>query len=259
MSKPLRKNNLRSILSEKAGLWRSLLIYHAIPFRRRRITNFYRMLIKPGDLCFDIGAHVGNRLGPWTALGARVVAVEPQPQLMGYLKRQFGGDPRITLLESALGEKPGTAEMYVSTRNPTVTSLSRAWIRQVKQDPSFSQVKWDRKLVVNVTTLDALIEQYGLPALVKIDVEGYELQVLKGLTYPVAALSFEFIPAAVALAEACILETARIGTYAFNYSTGEKYQLGSPEWLGAETMIELLHDELKRGRSGDIYARLVST
>ena len=257
MSKPLRKSNLRSRLSETVGLWRSLLIYHAIPFRRRRIINFYRTLIKPGDLCFDIGAHVGNRLGPWTTLGARVVAVEPQPQLMSYLKRQFGRNPNITLIESAIGEKPGTANMYVSTRNPTVTSLSPAWIRQVKQDPSFSQVNWDRELVVHVTTLDALIKQFGLPTLCKIDVEGYELQVLKGLTHPVPALSFEFIPAAVSLAEECILETVRIGTYAFNWSIGEKYQLGSRVWLGAETMIKLLHDELKRGRSGDIYARLV--
>lgn len=253
-----QKGQLRARLSEIIGLWRSLLIYYGIPFRQRRITRFYSQFIAPGDLCFDIGAHVGNRFRPWTSLGAQVLAVEPQPQLMNFLKRRFGNDPAIILIEQAVGASPGTASMHVSALNPTVTSLSSFWIREVRQDPSFSRVRWDRQLEVAVTTLDALIKQYSMPTLCKIDVEGYELQVLQGLSSPIRAVSFEYVPAAVSLAEECILELARIGDYGFNWSTGENYQLGSESWLRAKAMIDLLHGELSDGRSGDIYARLRS-
>ena len=67
--------NIRTRFARGAGLLRSVLMYHGIPFRRRRLTQFYAQFIQPGDLCFDIGAHVGSRLRAWTPLGARIVAV----------------------------------------------------------------------------------------------------------------------------------------------------------------------------------------
>ena len=241
------------------GLWRSLLIYHGIPFRKRRLARFYQQFIPSGALCFDIGSHVGNRVAAWSALGARVIAVEPQPFFMRYLQTRYGNRNDITLIQKAVGERPGHATMFISTRTPTVTSLSRSWIREVQRDKTFRNVKWDKKLDVEITTLDQLILDHGLPSLCKIDVEGYEHQVLQGLSYPISTISFEYIPAAITLAQDCILELQSLGNYQFNWSMGENYQLESEAWLSSKAMLEVLSNSLCNGRSGDIYAHLAAT
>jgi len=246
---------LRLKLNQYLGLWRSLLIYHGIPFRNRRLAKFYRPFIQPGDICFDIGSHVGNRLTAWTKLGARVVALEPQPQLMSFLERWFGNRPDVILLQEAAGATIGEAQMFVSSKIPTVTSLSQTWINKVRQERPFSRIEWDQEITVKVTTLDQLIQDYGYPSFCKIDVEGYELQVLQGLSYPIPALSFEFIPATMTMAHDCIGEINRIGQYRFNWSVGESHRLRSSTWLSSQKMLDLLSSERASGRSGDIYAR----
>lgn len=60
------------------GMARSLAMYYGIPFRAARLRRFYGQFVRPGDLCFDVGAHAGNRVRAWRALGARVLAIEPQ-------------------------------------------------------------------------------------------------------------------------------------------------------------------------------------
>ena len=245
-------------LQQRLGLWRSLLIYHGIPFRKRRLAKFYRPFIQPGDLCFDIGSHVGNRLAAWKKIGAHVVALEPQPHLMHFLRNWYGHKQDIILLQEAAGANPGEATMFVSTTNPTVTSLSQAWINKVRQENSFARVKWDQKLKVKVTTLDKLIQDYGLPTMCKIDVEGYELQVLQGLSHPIPTVSFEYIPAEIELAQDCVLQLSEIGNYRYNWSIGESYKMKLTTWLSANEMIAVMSGNLRSGRSGDIYAHLFS-
>ena len=237
-----------------AGLLRSVLMYHGIPFRRRRLTRFYTQFIRPGDLCFDIGAHVGSRLRAWTPLGAQIVAVEPQPACMTLLRRWFGHRAQITLIEQAVGAKPGVAELLISSRTPTVTTLSPAWIAAVKKDKGFAGVRWNEPLPVPVTTLDELIARYGAPAFCKIDVEGYELEVLQGLSQPLPALSFEYLPACLDTARACVATLTALGPHVFNWSVGEAQCLRSADWLSAPEFLEQLEVEARTGRSGDIYA-----
>lgn len=250
--------SIRTRFAHRLGLLRSVLIYHGIPFRRRQLTRFHAPFIRPGDLCFDIGAHVGSRPRAWLPLGARIVAVEPQPECMALLRRWYGREPRITLVEQAVGARPGTAELLVSPRTPTVTTLSPAWIAAVRRDRSFARVRWDERLSVTVTTLDELIARHGLPAFCKIDVEGYELEVLKGLSRPIRALSFEYIPACLDTARACVGHLAELGRYEFNGSVGESHRLWSSEWLAADRMLARLDRLGSTSRSGDIYARLQS-
>jgi FkbM family methyltransferase len=243
----------KQALLQQAGLVRSLLIYYGIPGRVSRLQRFYAPFIHPGDLCLEVGAHVGNRVLAWRRLGARVVAVEPQPHLARLLQRLYGRSNHVTILPVALGASSGSAVMYIDSGNPTVATLSADWMAAVQQDPSFDGVHWDMAADVPVTTLDALIEQYGVPAFCKIDVEGYELEVLRGLSQALPALSFEYIPAAMDIATGCLERLGQLGRYEFNYFEGETHRWQSPMWLDGRALAVRLLDGK---RSGDVVARL---
>lgn len=237
------------------GLLRSLVTYHGRPWRRRRMARFYRQLIEPGTLCFDIGAHVGNRSAAMVAAGGRVVALEPQPAFFRFLTR-FVRSERMTPLALAAGEKPGRMTLHMSSRHPTVASLSREWIEEVGRSAGFRHVRWDREVEVEVTTLDALIARYGLPGLCKIDVEGMEAEILAGLAQPVPVVSFEYLPAALGRAMACLDRLDELGAYRYNLVRGEGFRFESDAWLSSEEMRTWLPQVARDGRPGDIYARL---
>lgn len=234
---------------------RSILVYYGNPLKLRRMRRFYAQFMVPGDLCFDIGAHVGNRIFTWTQLGARVVAVEPQPLCVDLLQRWYGRRADVALVATAVGASSGQATLWISPDTPTVTTLSQPWISAVQATDSFARVRWEPGTTVPVVTLDDLILQYGEPAFCKIDVEGYELEVLQGLTRPLAALSFEYIAAARDMAVACIDRLHELGDYEYNWSTGEQHRWQAARWLGAGEMRRWLDGLPTDAGSGDIYAR----
>lgn len=248
---------MRENIERQFGVARSLAIYYA-PGRIRRLRRFYEPLISPGDLCFDIGAHVGNRTAAWLQMGARVVAVEPQAHLMVWLRRLHGRSPALTTVRAAVGAAPGAATLRHDPRNPTVSTLSEEWIEAVRREPSFGAVRWRSAEPVAVTTLDALIAEYGRPALCKIDVEGYEAEALRGLSQPLPIVCFEYIPAAMNVARDCLDQLTSLGTYRYNWYEGESHRWASSRWLTIGEMVSQL-DRLGAGRaSGDIFGRLAS-
>ncbi len=239
------------------GLARSFAIYHAIPFRQRRLRRIYRSFVRDHDLVFDIGAHAGNHVRALVALGCRVIAVEPQPDFVEVLRFLFGRSPIVSIVDAAVSDKPGRAIIAISERTPTVTSLASDWRGARAADAGFGHVRWNRHAEVEVTTLDALIQQFGKPAFVKLDIEGSEAAALAGLTHPLSALAFEYLPTALEQVEACIDRLHALGDYVYNWSPGESYQYANEHWLDGKALLRALQRPEMRHRSGDVYARNV--
>jgi FkbM family methyltransferase len=245
-----------SRLDRVLGLARSLAIYHAIPLRQRRLRRLYSNFVGAGDLVFDIGAHAGNRVRGFASLGCRVVAVEPQPDFAALLRALFGRSPQIVVVEAAVAEEPGRRVLSLSERTPTVTTLASTWRDARGKDPDFARVRWNRRIEIETTTLNRLIERFGIPAFAKIDVEGSEPAVLAGLEYALPALSFEYLPRALEEAGVCLSRLIALGPYRFNWSVGESGELASERWLDARELLETLRTPAAQRRPGDVYARL---
>jgi FkbM family methyltransferase len=207
-----------------------------------------------------VGAHLGDRSAAFSALGARVVALEPQPDVRRWLARLVGGRPGVTIRAEAVGRAPGTARLAVSRRTPTVSSLAERWRTALPDaNPGFQKVHWEEQIEVAVTTLDALIGAYGMPRFCKIDVEGFEAEVLAGLSRPVPGLSFEFVAGALDVAIACVRRLEALGAYEFNAIPGEERRYLSEHWMGADEMVRWLEAGAEGMASGDVYARLLAT
>ena len=238
------------------GVVRSLRIYYGAPERRAAMDRLYAEFMRPGELVFDVGAHVGDRIAAFRRLGARVVAVEPQPALVRTLRLMYGRDRAVTIEPVAIGASTGETELKLNLDNPTVSTASAAFVQAADGAPGWEGQAWGRSIRVPLTTLDALIASHGTPAFIKIDVEGFEAEALAGLTRPVAALSFEFTTIQRDIALACI-ERCRTQRYVrFNATLGESHVLVHGEWIDAPAIARWVADLPPGANSGDIYARL---
>jgi len=238
------------------GLVRSLVVYWR-PGRQRGLRRLYSSFVREGDLVFDVGAHLGDRSAAFAALGARVIALEPQPQIARWLHRLVGRNERIVVREEAVGARSGTESLAISHRHPTVSTMSESWRAGVgRSHTGFAGVRWTESVEVPVVTLDQLIAAHGVPAFCKIDVEGYEAEVLAGLSRPLAGLSFEFVAGQLDVAAACVTRLCELGRYRFNVVPGERRDFALEGWMSADDVLAWLRTGAGGASSGDVYAVL---
>ncbi len=148
---------------------------------------FYSKFIKPGDLCFDIGGNYGNKTETFWRLGADVISVEPQSFCVKKLNKRFLGINNVKILNVAVGKSNCQKRINLCNESYSMATFSNKFI-SLKKHVGYH---WSDYEIVNMLTLDKLIELYGVPKLCKIDVEGYELEVISGLSKKIEFISFE--------------------------------------------------------------------
>jgi len=243
---PLRNAYLRVF---KPNYWQ----HHVISLR-----EFYAQFVQPGSLVFDCGANIGDYTQAFLYLGANVVAAEPNPGMVAKLNRIR--NRRLSVVPFAMGKEPGTLPIHISNRSE-VSSMSSNWLDVVAQNDGWAkEPQWIDSVMVTVSTLDALIERFGMPHFIKIDVEGFEFEVLSGLTKQPRYLSFEYSPASIETTLACIERFPKASR--FNYIVGEprannrRVTLELSEWATAAQMNSIAQNEIARCTTfGDIFVR----
>lgn len=236
------------LYSKARILWR--LYDHVHIFRRMQEKQFFSQFIKKGDLCFDIGACYGDKAKVFLKLGAaKVVCVEPSKVCINHLNKVFKKSSNVVIVNKGVADKEGFTKLYTCKAEPAIATMNPIWKRKGR----FKMYSWDHSYRVPVTSLNQLIEKYGMPAFCKIDVEGFELSVLKGLTKPIRFISFEFHKENLEDTKQAMEHLTALGDISFNYSIHDKLLL--PRWITAQVLYQQLTDVNEPNLCGDIYAR----
>lgn len=226
-----------------------------IPKQKRKAKKFYSQLVDKNELVFDIGANRGNRVDPFLRIGARVIAVEPQPNCVDFLRKKFGN--RITVIPKGIGEKVGSLTLHISDSD-VLSSFDKEWIDDLKKT-RWKDTSWEKTVEVEIDTLDNLIDEYGMPKFIKIDTEGFEYYVLRGLSQKVRCVSFEYnTPEEKHRLLNCLDRMHEISLdYKFNYSIGESMLMESSTWMDYHSFRPFAETkEFQNSGFGDVYAKL---
>jgi FkbM family methyltransferase len=149
--------------------------------------EFYRNVF--GGRCrliFDVGANAGNKAIVFTQLAEKVICIEPSPAAADFLRHRFARNPNVTIVAKGVGDSIEARQLNLLDPVNAYNTFSTKWVQSL--GPSAPQTA---VLNIEMTTFDQLIKEYGTPDYIKIDVEGYELQVITGLSLPISLISFE--------------------------------------------------------------------
>jgi FkbM family methyltransferase len=227
-------------------------MYRYVPGRYRAMRTLYGSILSAGDLCFDLGSHIGNRVDVLTSLSCRVVAVEPHPFLASYLRRRFAGNPGVIVDGRAVSHESGQATLHWSPRHLTVSSLASDWVDSLQAVRSHG-ISFTESQTVTTTTIGDLIETYGKPRYCKIDIEGADAAVIGSLRVPIDAVSFEHLPHRFDATSASVAALGALSDYRYNYFVRETHRFRMAEPVAAPQLLRELHGSSKRGCSCDVF------
>ena len=242
----------------------SLRVYRPTRWVYRQLVNrdewralcaervFYRQFVRRNDLVFDVGANVGRKAEVFLSLGARVVAFEPQPAVHEELLARCGRPARMTLVRAALGAAAGEAVLHLTRSSTETASLVADW--DADQNAAYT---------VKVRTLDDAIGEFGTPTFCKIDVEGYELEVFRGLTRPIPVISFEYHlnPRGRARVVDCLDYLDRFGRFEINYVADGMLAFGFQKWVSKEEFLPFFLHKIEGYQDrffGDVFIRFAA-
>ena len=213
--------------------------------RRKQRREFYSAFLRRGDLVFDVGANLGNYAEALCAVGATVVAIEPDPRNLKVLRRRLKTEC-VHIEPCALGSSEGTAELRIASDRVDISTLSAQWAENMK-------AHWQGTVRVQVRTLDSIAKDYGIPKYVKVDAEGYDAEVLRGMSFRPQIVSFEFLPEDMRIARECI---QLLREFSFNFVIEQRSRFELNRWVSSEEMLTVLSAPPKGVLYGDVFASL---
>jgi FkbM family methyltransferase len=214
--------------------------------REAEVLAFYRAVVSPGALAFDIGANVGHVAEPLLRAGARVVAVEPQPGCVAQLRANCGHRRRLTVVQAVVGRAAGTATLHLRPHHAS-SSLRADWLGHAVGT-----------LRVPMVTLASLVERHGSPDYLKIDVEGVEEEVLATLPHPLPLVSFEYLRDELGRVAACLEMVAPDGRGEVNLTLPGPLRFALPAWMPLDEFRATMADRLAGPGApawGDVWVR----
>ena len=221
---------------------------------RGKQLDFYRSVLsgfRSGDLIFDIGANDGFQTDLFLRMGARVVAIDPDETNQSILREKFLRfrlvRRPVVIVGKAVSDQSTVETMWIDGPGSAVNTLSQKWATALHTNKArhlhgHSGLDFARQKTVETTTIEDLISAYGAPAFIKIDVEGYELQVIRGLQRPVPYLSFEVnLPEFRSEGLQCVEILGRLASEGqFNYAVDCEQGLVLGRWLHANDFLGVL-------------------
>lgn len=207
-------------------------------------------------ILFDVGANRGDATRAGLERGYIVVALEPAPRVFAELVRTFIYDPRVIPIKMAVSDSNDAVVEFYEAEEDGLSTLNKEWLTAETMP---YQGKGFRTIEAVTITLDALAEVYGTPDLIKIDVEGAEWSVFRGMTRYLGKLAFEWTDVTLAEHTAQLGYLAELGYTEFAPQFIEHHLLEPENWLPIQRagqlpqiIAEMSEDWVLRGwqRSG---------
>jgi FkbM family methyltransferase len=225
-----------------------LRVRHPKSYQARLLEReFYHKLISQAgtSLVIDVGANGGNKTFIFAEIADRVLCVEPSPAAVNILQERFAQSENITVVGKGVGAQVGSCSFHIFGETDCYNTFSSKWATSLAASDRSNQLVKKAISVIDVpiTTLDALIEQFGIPAYIKIDVEGFELEVLKGLSQPVNLISIECnLPQFESETLECLTRLEEIQpTAVFNYCISEPpVKLALDRWISRSDLARIV-------------------
>jgi len=196
-------------------------------------------------MIFDVGAFRGDKTAGYLKEGHKVICFEPNPVYAEKLRQRFNSD--VVVVQKAVGAQPGRTTLMICSKAPAISTVCETW-----RTGRFRHYPWDKKVAVDLITLDQAIDLYGVPDYIKIDAEGSEYQILQGLSRAVPCLSFEFAGEFRGATRNCLHRLKELGYEEFAVQLGKNGPLGP--YLNELRLLATLY-VMDAATWGDIYAK----
>lgn len=199
-----------------------------------KLTKFYSKLIHKNSLCFDVGANVGLKSIVFLKNGARVIAFEPQKNCIPSLQKIDNKYSNFKFLSKGIDITAGKRELHLSNYSEIAT-----FSETFKNTYNGDYIQWNKKETVETLTINDCIESFGIPEFCKIDIEGYECEIIRSLKYNIPIIEFEFL-AGFLNKVLQLIELISDKNTRFNYTKNENSKFEIKEWIDSVQFIKII-------------------